>query len=140
MVADLAVHVAERVNAIVNRLNKTKVVREVDHEQERVDRIKAESAKRKAEALEKVRQGSPQDGDMERNPPENRKKQMRRLRGNEKLTKPRARTTRCLQTPTMTTRMNLKSVRLGQNSRKISCKRGVQGGLLNPLRRVTCIP
>ncbi|CAE6406442.1 unnamed protein product [Rhizoctonia solani] len=47
------VHVPERVNAIVNRLNKTKIVREVDHEQERVDRIKAESAKRKAEALEK---------------------------------------------------------------------------------------
>ncbi|KAG8685550.1 hypothetical protein FRC11_010424, partial [Ceratobasidium sp. 423] len=45
-------HVPERVNAIVNRLNKTKVVREVDHEQERVDRIKAESAKRKAAALE----------------------------------------------------------------------------------------
>ncbi|CAE6449999.1 unnamed protein product, partial [Rhizoctonia solani] len=47
------VHVAERVNAIVNRLNKTKIVREVDHEQERIDRIKAESAKRKAAALEK---------------------------------------------------------------------------------------
>ncbi|CEL56906.1 Coiled-coil domain-containing protein 25 OS=Danio rerio GN=ccdc25 PE=1 SV=1 [Rhizoctonia solani AG-1 IB] len=47
------VHVPERVNAIVNRLNKTKVVREVDHEQEKVDRIKAESAKRKAAALEK---------------------------------------------------------------------------------------
>ncbi|KAF8669734.1 hypothetical protein RHS04_08728 [Rhizoctonia solani] len=49
------VHVPERVNAIVNRLNKTKVVREVDHEQEKVDRIKAESAKRKAAALEKAR-------------------------------------------------------------------------------------
>ncbi|QRV92141.1 coiled-coil domain-containing protein [Ceratobasidium sp. AG-Ba] len=47
------VHVSERVNAIVNRLNKTKVVRDVDHEQERVDRIKAESAKRKAAAIEK---------------------------------------------------------------------------------------
>ncbi|KAH7304812.1 hypothetical protein B0J17DRAFT_735977 [Rhizoctonia solani] len=47
-------HIPERVNAIVNRLNKTKVVREVDHEQERVDRIKVESAKRKAAALEKV--------------------------------------------------------------------------------------
>ncbi|CEL56905.1 Coiled-coil domain-containing protein 25 OS=Danio rerio GN=ccdc25 PE=1 SV=1 [Rhizoctonia solani AG-1 IB] len=47
------VHVPERVNAIVNRINKTKVVREVDHEQEKVDRIKAESAKRKAAALEK---------------------------------------------------------------------------------------
>ncbi|CCO37285.1 Coiled-coil domain-containing protein 25 [Rhizoctonia solani AG-1 IB] len=48
------VHVPERVNAIVNRINKTKVVREVDHEQEKVDRIKAESAKRKAAALEKA--------------------------------------------------------------------------------------
>ncbi|KAH7337242.1 cytoplasmic protein [Rhizoctonia solani] len=47
------IHIHERVNAIVNRLNKTKVVREVDHEQERVDRIKVESAKRKAAALEK---------------------------------------------------------------------------------------
>ncbi|KAJ1303092.1 hypothetical protein OPQ81_011293 [Rhizoctonia solani] len=47
------VHIPERVNVIVNRLNKTKVVREVDHEQERIDRIKAESAKRKAAALEK---------------------------------------------------------------------------------------
>ncbi|CAE6447478.1 unnamed protein product [Rhizoctonia solani] len=47
------VHIPERVNAIVNRLNKTKVVREVDYEQERIDRIKAESAIRKAAALEK---------------------------------------------------------------------------------------
>ncbi|KAF8595221.1 DUF814-domain-containing protein [Ceratobasidium sp. AG-I] len=47
------VHIPERVNAIVNRLTKTKVVRDVDHEQEKVDRIKAESAKRKAAALEK---------------------------------------------------------------------------------------
>ncbi|KAG9118495.1 hypothetical protein FRC07_006964, partial [Ceratobasidium sp. 392] len=47
------VHIPERVNAIVNRLNKTKVVRDVDHEQEKVDRIKVESAKRKAAAIEK---------------------------------------------------------------------------------------
>ncbi|KAG8696435.1 Coiled-coil domain-containing protein 25, partial [Ceratobasidium sp. 395] len=46
------VHVPERVNATVNRLNKTKVVRDVDHEQEKVERIKAESAKRKAAAIE----------------------------------------------------------------------------------------
>ena len=39
-----AVYVAERENVIVNRLNKTKVVREVDHEQERVERIKKEKA------------------------------------------------------------------------------------------------
>ncbi|KAG8775324.1 hypothetical protein FRC12_001547 [Ceratobasidium sp. 428] len=48
----IEVHVPERVNAIVNRLNKTKVVRDVDHEQEKVDRIKTESAKRKAAAIE----------------------------------------------------------------------------------------
>jgi len=35
----------------VNRLNKTKEEREVDHEQERVDREKKESAERKAAAL-----------------------------------------------------------------------------------------
>jgi len=50
----LQVHVPIRENAIVNRLNKTKVEREVDHEQERVDRIKVESAKRRLEANEKV--------------------------------------------------------------------------------------
>ncbi|KAG6890578.1 Coiled-coil domain-containing protein 25 [Termitomyces sp. T32_za158] len=38
------VHVAKRENPIVNRLNKTKVERIVDHEQERIDRLKAEHA------------------------------------------------------------------------------------------------
>ncbi|KAH9948255.1 cytoplasmic protein [Amylocystis lapponica] len=47
------IHVAKRENPIVNRLNKTKVERVVDHEQERVDRIKAESALRKAAAAQK---------------------------------------------------------------------------------------
>ncbi|THU87105.1 hypothetical protein K435DRAFT_821992 [Dendrothele bispora CBS 962.96] len=37
------IHIAKRENAIVNRLNKTKVEKEVDHEQERVDRLKKES-------------------------------------------------------------------------------------------------
>ncbi|EEB91798.1 hypothetical protein MPER_09786, partial [Moniliophthora perniciosa FA553] len=41
------VHVQKRENPIVNRLNKTKVERQVDHEQERVDRIK-ETALRRA--------------------------------------------------------------------------------------------
>jgi len=50
----VAVHVPERINAIVNRLNKTKEERVVDHEQERTDRIKAESAVRRAAATEKV--------------------------------------------------------------------------------------
>ncbi|KAG8901965.1 hypothetical protein FRB99_004983 [Tulasnella sp. 403] len=46
------VHVAQRENPIVNRLNKTKVEREVDHEQERIERQKAESAKRRVAAAE----------------------------------------------------------------------------------------
>ncbi len=48
----VAVHIAKRENAIVNRLNKTKVERQVDHEQEKVDRIKKESAVRRAAAAE----------------------------------------------------------------------------------------
>lgn len=48
------VHVPKRENPIVNRLNKTKIVREVDHEQERVDRIKEETAVRRAAAAAKV--------------------------------------------------------------------------------------
>jgi hypothetical protein len=38
----------------VNRLNKTKVEREVDHEQGKEDRMKGEAAKRRAEAAIKV--------------------------------------------------------------------------------------
>ncbi|KAG5352942.1 hypothetical protein C0989_011847 [Termitomyces sp. Mn162] len=41
------VHVAKRENPIVNRLNKTKVERVVDHEQERIERLKAEHALRR---------------------------------------------------------------------------------------------
>jgi hypothetical protein len=48
------VHVAMRENPIVNRLNKTKVEKQVDHEQERVDRIKRENAAKRAAAVEKV--------------------------------------------------------------------------------------
>ncbi|KAJ3790212.1 cytoplasmic protein [Lentinula aff. detonsa] len=47
------IHVAKRENPIVNRLNKTKVERQVDHEQERIDRIKKESTIRRAAAAEK---------------------------------------------------------------------------------------
>ncbi|KAJ6554976.1 cytoplasmic protein [Mycena vulgaris] len=47
------VHVPQRENAIVNRLNKTKSERVVDHEQERVDRLKREAAARRAAAAEK---------------------------------------------------------------------------------------
>ena len=49
-----AVYIEKRENVIVNRLNKTKVIREVDHEQERVDRVKKETAVRRAAALAKV--------------------------------------------------------------------------------------
>ncbi|EIN12175.1 cytoplasmic protein [Punctularia strigosozonata HHB-11173 SS5] len=47
------VHIPKRENPIVNRLNKTKVERAVDHEQEKVDRLKAESAVRRAAAAAK---------------------------------------------------------------------------------------
>ncbi|KAJ7046453.1 cytoplasmic protein [Mycena alexandri] len=47
------VHVPQRENQIVNRLNKTKVERVVDHEQDRVDRLKREAAGRRAAASEK---------------------------------------------------------------------------------------
>ncbi|KAE9396130.1 DUF814-domain-containing protein [Gymnopus androsaceus JB14] len=49
----VSLYVIKRENPIVNRLNKTKVEREVDHEQERIERIKKESAVRRAAAAEK---------------------------------------------------------------------------------------
>jgi hypothetical protein len=48
------VHVATRENAIVNRINKTKVEKEVDHESERQLRLKDEGRRKKAEAIERV--------------------------------------------------------------------------------------
>lgn len=50
----LAVHVEKRENVIVNRLNKTKIEKEVNHEQERVDRLKKENAIKRAAAAEQV--------------------------------------------------------------------------------------
>ncbi|KAI0629791.1 hypothetical protein C8Q77DRAFT_1138560 [Trametes polyzona] len=47
------VHIPKRENVIVNRLNKTKVEREVDHEAERVERIKKENAAKRAAAAAK---------------------------------------------------------------------------------------
>lgn len=44
------VFVAERQNAIVNRLNKTKMERQVDHEAERIERQKVKDAEKRAEA------------------------------------------------------------------------------------------
>ena len=48
------VHVDKRENAIVNRLNKTKVERIVDHEQEKIERLKQENAASRAAAAAKV--------------------------------------------------------------------------------------
>ena len=52
------VHVSTRDNAIVNRLNKTKVEKEVDHESERQERLKEVGRWKKAEAIERA--SSPQ--------------------------------------------------------------------------------
>jgi hypothetical protein len=53
------VHVPNRENAIVNRLNKTKVERVVDHEAEQIERIKRENAVKRAAAAAKVRYPNP---------------------------------------------------------------------------------
>ena len=47
--------VATRENAIINRLNKTKVEKQVDHENERIERIKKENAVKRTAAAAKVR-------------------------------------------------------------------------------------
>ncbi|WRT67224.1 uncharacterized protein IL334_004190 [Kwoniella shivajii] len=49
------VHVPARDNAIVNRLNKTKIEKEVDHEAERQDRLREEGKKKKSEAVERAK-------------------------------------------------------------------------------------
>ncbi len=51
------VKISTRDNAIVNRLNKSKVEREVDHESERQERLRAEGRKKKAEAITRVSLG-----------------------------------------------------------------------------------
>ncbi|KAI9437404.1 cytoplasmic protein [Russula earlei] len=48
------VHIPKRENTIVNRLNKTKVERVVDHEAERIERAKHENAVKRAAAAAKV--------------------------------------------------------------------------------------
>lgn len=48
------VKINTRDNAIVNRLNKTKAEREVDHEAERQERLRQEGRKKKADAVERV--------------------------------------------------------------------------------------
>jgi hypothetical protein len=47
-------YVPARDNAVVNRLNKTKAERVVDHEQERLDRLKAAGAIKRAAAVAQV--------------------------------------------------------------------------------------
>ncbi|KAH9960107.1 hypothetical protein BC827DRAFT_1209152 [Russula dissimulans] len=47
------VHILKRENVIVNRLNKTKVERAVDHEAERIERVKNENAVKRAAAAAK---------------------------------------------------------------------------------------
>lgn len=49
------VYIPTRDNAVVNRLNKTKVVREVDHEAERIERQRREGKTKKALANDLVR-------------------------------------------------------------------------------------
>ncbi|RSH80343.1 uncharacterized protein EHS24_008919 [Apiotrichum porosum] len=49
------VKVVTRDNVVVNRLNKTKVEKEVDHESERQERLRAEGRKKKASAIEQQR-------------------------------------------------------------------------------------
>jgi hypothetical protein len=53
------VYIPKRENAIVNRLNKTKVERVVDHEAEQIERIKQENAVKRAAAAAKVRPSRP---------------------------------------------------------------------------------
>ena len=50
----MLVHIAARENPIVNRLNKTKIEREVDHEAEKAERLREEAAGRRQEAAAKV--------------------------------------------------------------------------------------
>jgi len=49
------VYIQKRENVIVNRLNKTKVERQVDHEQERQDRVKRENEIKRVAAVAQVR-------------------------------------------------------------------------------------
>jgi phage protein D len=51
---DMTVYIAKRDNAIVNRLNKTKIEKEINHEQEQVDRLKKENAVKRAAAAAKA--------------------------------------------------------------------------------------
>jgi len=52
-------HVTTRDNSIVNRLNKTKLEKEVDHEAERQERLREEGRRKTAEAADRVSSGNP---------------------------------------------------------------------------------
>ncbi|GAA5973793.1 hypothetical protein JCM21900_001387 [Sporobolomyces salmonicolor] len=52
-------HIAERTNAVVNRLNKTKLEKEVDHEAEKVEREREEARRKREKANELVRPARP---------------------------------------------------------------------------------
>ncbi|THH27593.1 hypothetical protein EUX98_g6593 [Antrodiella citrinella] len=47
------VYIAKRENVIVNRLNKTKVQKQVDHEEEKIERVRNENAVKRAAAAAK---------------------------------------------------------------------------------------
>ncbi|KAI5987411.1 cytoplasmic protein [Pisolithus marmoratus] len=49
-------HVPTRENPIVNRLNKTKIEKQVDHEQERIERVKKENAEKRAQAAQRKKE------------------------------------------------------------------------------------
>ena len=51
----LSVHIITRDNTVVNRLNKTKLEKDVDHESERQERLREEGRRKKVEAVERVR-------------------------------------------------------------------------------------
>jgi hypothetical protein len=66
-------HVPKRENVIVNRLNKTKDERVVDHEAERIERVKGENAAKCAAAAAKVQSVHASLPSLTWNPTEQRK-------------------------------------------------------------------
>lgn len=86
------VHIPKRENVIVNRLNKTKVERVVDHEAEQIERVKRENAVKRTAAAAKVRY--PTDSTPPRLTQPCRKKQISSSPRPERPRKPHVRTTR----------------------------------------------
>ncbi|KAG8214939.1 cytoplasmic protein, partial [Butyriboletus roseoflavus] len=50
------IHVPKRENPIVNRLNKTKIEKVIDHEQEKIDRVKKENARKHVAAAQRKKE------------------------------------------------------------------------------------